>query len=387
MTKEEIMVADIETLEVRMAEIKSENVDERSAEEINARSDEMEAIQERKAILKAEAAQQAELRAQIAEGKIGTEIETIKETTHMKTIEEFRNSPEYIDAYAEYIKTSDETELRALLTENVENGTIAVPDVVLDAVKTAWDKNEIMSLVDKVSIRGNLKINFEISGTDAVIHTEGSGAVSEEELTEGIVTLVPAFVKKWISISDEVLAMRGSEFLNYIYAELTMKITKKMADQLIGLIAALPQVATATSVSAAKISAAPALGTIAEAIANLSDEASVPTIVMNKLTWSAFKAAQYAGNYGVDIFEGLKVVFNNTLPAYGTASTGAVYAIVGDFKQGAIANFPEGESVKFVFDDKTLATSDLVRVIGKEYVAIGAVANKAFTLVAKPANV
>lgn len=386
MTKDEIMVADIEAIETRMAEIKAENVDELSTDEIEARSDEMEAIEERKAILKAEAAQQAELRAQIAEGKIGKEIETIKETNTM-TIAELRNSPEYIDAYAEYIKTSDETELRSLLTEMADEGTIAVPDMVLDIVKTAWDKNEIMSLVNKVSIKGNLKVNFEISGTDAVAHAEGSGPVTEETLTEGIVTLLPGYIKKWISISDEVLAMRGAAFLEYIYAELTMKITKKVADSLIGLIAGLPQVATDSNPAVAKISAAPALGTIADAIAHLSDEASNPTIVMNKLTWSAFKAAQYAGNYGVDIFEGLKVVFNNSLPAYGTASTGAVYAIVGDFHQGSLANFPEGETVKFVFDDKTLATSDLVRVIGKEYVAVGVVACNAFTVIAKPANI
>lgn len=58
--------------------------------------------------------------------------------------------------------------------------------------------------------------------------------------------------------------------------------------------------------------------------------------------------------------------------------------IVGDFQQGALANFPNGESVKFIFDETVLATSDLVRIIGKEYMAVGAVASKSFTLVAKP---
>lgn len=382
-------------IEARRLELASqiEAVDAKAPEAratLDALESELKAIEERKAELAKIAADEAETRQKIADGEIGDTIaDNIipKESRTMVDIKEFRNSTKYVDAYAEYIKTGDETELRALLTENVEDGTIAVPDMVLDVVKTAWDKDEIMSLVSKVSIKGNLKVNFEISGTDAVVHTEGSGAVDEETLTMGIVTLVPAFVKKWISVSDEVLAMRGESFLRYIYEELTQKIVKKIADQLIGIIAALPQSATATSVAAAKITAAPALGTIADAVANLSDEASKPTIVMNKLTWSAFKAAQYNGNYGVDIFEGLKVVFNNTLPAYGSASANAVYAIVGDFGQGAIANFPDGESVKFVFDDKTLATSDLVRVIGKEYVAVGAVANKAFTLIAKPASV
>ena len=378
----------IEQIEERKSALLAEIESANDNDTLDSIEKELSAIEERKAEIIRVAAEAEETRKLAAEeGEVIIENIVEEETRTMKDIKEFRNSTEYVDAYAEYIKTGKDEELRALLTENVEDGTIAVPDMVYDVVKTAWDNNEIMSLVNKVSIKGNLKVNFEISGTDAVVHTEGSGAIDEETLTEGIVTLIPAYVKKWISISDEVLAMRGDAFLRYIYDELTQKIVKKIADQLIGIIAALPASATATSVSAAKITSAPSMALVAEAISNLSDEASNPTIVMNKLTWSAFKAIQYANKYGVDPFEGLKVVFNNTLPAYDSASANAVYMIVGDFGHGAIANFPEGESVKFVFDDKTLATSDLVRVIGKEYVAVGAVANKAFTLVAKPTSV
>lgn len=387
MTIEEIKVADAEALEARSAKLLSLDQEEATTEELEMRATELEAIEERKLEMARIAAEAEEMRAKAAaEGEVIADkiIPTVEE--RKMDIKEFRNSPEYINAYAEYIKTNDDTELRALLTENVEDGTIAVPDIVYDEVKTAWDKNELLQYVKKVSVAGNLKVNFEISGTDAVVHTEGSGAVDEEELSLGIVTLIPAYVKKWISISDEVMAMRGEAFLRYIYAELAQKIAKKIADQLVGIIVALPQTATATSVAAAKITAGPAVGTVATAVGNLSDEASQPIIVMNKLTWSAFKAAQYANEFAVDPFEGLKVVFNNTLPAYGSASANAVYMIVGDFGQGALANFPHGESVKFVFDDKTLATSDLIRIIGKEYMAVGAVANKAFTLVAKPAT-
>ena len=96
---------------------------------------------------------------------------------------ETRNTKEYIDAYAEYIKTGKDEEVRALLTENV-SGSIAVPDFVLDEVKTAWDNNELLSLVRRMNVRGNLKVNFEISGSAAVVHTEGAYAVDEEELVE-----------------------------------------------------------------------------------------------------------------------------------------------------------------------------------------------------------
>jgi HK97 family phage major capsid protein len=244
-----------------------------------------------------------------------------------------------------------------------------------------------MSLVTKTELKGNLKVNFEISGGEATIHTEGSGAVDEEELVEGIVTIVPAFVKKWKSFSDEVMSMRGEAFIQYIYDELAYRIVKKMADALIGQIAGLPQTATDTSVSANKITSAPAVGTVAEALGQLSDEATNPVVVMNKATWSKFKAVQYANGYSVDPFEGFDVHFNNSLPVYDTATTGQVYAIVGDFGEGAIANFPNGESIQYTFDELSRKKEDLVEVLGKVYVGLGVVADKAFTLIAKPETV
>ena len=133
--------------------------------------------------------------------------------------------------------------------------------------------------------------------------------------------------------------------------------------------------------AAAKIEAAPAVGTVAKAIANLSDEASNPVIIMNKLTWAEFKAAQYANGYGVDPFEGLTVLFNNSL---NPASEGGVYMIVGDLGYGAIANFPNGDSIEFIFDEVSRKKEDMVEVLGREYAGIGVVASKAFVLVAAP---
>lgn len=377
-----------EQVQLRISEIRN-SIESADVETLESMNSELDKLEERNKALKDEAIAHAEEARKIAEGEIGETIKTFDdlEGRTMVDIKEFRNSEVYVNAYAEYIKTGKDEELRSLLTTNVGSGTIAVPDFVYDEIKTAWDSEDIMSLVKKVNLKGNLKIQFEISGTEAVFHTEGTGAIDEEVLTMGIVTLVPSFAKKFISISDEVVSLAGEAFLRYIYSEIAYKIAKLLADTLVAQIAALPQSATATSPSAAKIALAPALGTVATAVANLSDEASQPVIIMNKLTWAAFKEAQYAGNYGVDIFEGLAVKFNNSLPAYGTADAGAVYMIVGDLGQGAIANFPNGDDVDFKFDDITLATSDLVRVIGKEYVALGVVADKAFTLVSKPTSV
>lgn len=368
-------------LEIREEVESTEDLDkvEELEKEVDALNEEAEQITETQEQEKvAETLEEPEVKAMAKE----VSMELKKEEINMET----RNSKEYIDAYAEYIKTGREDEVRALLTENV-NGTIAVPDFVLDEVKTAWDKNDLLSLVRKTNIKGNLKVQFEISGSDAAIHVEGTPGVDEEELLEGIVMLQPVSIKKWISISDEVYDMRGEAFLRYIYDELTYRIAKKMADGLVTSIKMLPQTATATLPSANRINVAPAVGTIAEALGNLSDEAANPTIVMNKLTWADFKAAQYANGYGVDPFEGLRVVFNNSLPAYSAATSDQVYAIVGDFGHGAIFNFPNGEDIEIKIDTLSRKKEDLIEILGREYVALGVVADKAFVQIAKPETV
>ena len=378
MSIEEIRSISAEECEARLSEIKTEMTAEDA--DIEALSAEVDAIEERrKALITAEEQRKA-LADKVANDVTAPIIEERKEDQKMEAIE-IRNSKEYIDAYAEYIKSEDDTECRALLTENV-SGTVPVPDMVYDIVKTAWEKEGIMSLVKKTYIKGNLKVGFEISADPAVVHTEGSGAVTEEDLTLGVVTLIPASIKKWISVSDEVVDMRGEAFLRYIYDELTYQIAKKSADSLIGLIVASPATSTSTAVGVPVESVASiAIDTIATALGNLSDEASNPVVVMNKATWSAFKAVQYANGFSVDPFEGLPVVFNNSLKAIASASSGDTIAIVGDFGHGAIANFPNGEGIAFKFDDKTDMTSDLVRILGRQYIGLGVVAPDAFVKV------
>ena len=371
----------LEEIEARKLELREELEKAEEPEKVEEINNEVEALNEEKQEI--ETHQEEEKQAEDLEEKksMAKEIK-MEERKIMK--EEVRNSQEYINAYAEYIKTGEEKELRSLLTENV-SGDVAIPDMVYDIVKTAWEKSDIMSLVTRVNVKGNLKVNFELTGGEATIHTEGSETpVPEEELTLGIVELKPVSIKKWIGISDEVYDMRGQAFLNYIYDELTQKIVKKATDSLIGIIANLPATATASSVSANVVSSAPALGTVAEAIANLSDEANDITIVMNKLTWGAFKSVQYAGQYAVDPFEGCRVVFNNSLPAYADTQAGKPYMIVGDFKLGALVNLPNGDGVDLKFDDTTLMTDDIIRILGRQYIGFGAVSDKAFALVCKP---
>ena len=327
-------------------------------------------------------AQRNEIRAAVAAGDVGEIIEEKeiieerKEDTKMP--EEIRNTPEYIKAYANYIKTGDAAECRALLSDNATGGTIAVPTIVYDTVKTAWERNGIMRLVRKEYLKGNLAIGFEISSSEAVEHEEGA-AVDEENLVLGVVKLVPVAIKKWISISDEALDMAPEAYLRYIYDELTYRIAKRAAKTLINKIIAAPAVSTTTAVGVpVYTSTTISLGLIAQAMSNLSDEAENPVVIMNRKTWGLFKAAQAAGNFGYDPFEGLDVIYDNSITAFSAATTGVTYAIVGDLGQGALANFPNGDEITVKRDDYTLATSDLVRFIGREYAAVGIVGPDSF---------
>lgn len=295
---------------------------------------------------------------------------------------EIRNSQEYINAFAEYLKTEDPTECRALLSENV-SGVVAVPDLVYDIVKTAWEKEGIMSRVRKTYMQGNVKIGFEIAASGAVAHTEGGAAVDEEGLVLGIVNLVPVSIKKWVSVSDEVLDLRGEAFLRYIYDEVAYRIAKKAADLLVAKIEACGTVSTTDAPSVPTVKATVSTGAIASAIGALSDDAANPVAIMNKQTWAGFKAAAYSGSFAADPFEGLPVVFNNRIPTYKDASTGGTFAIIGDLDQGALANFPGGEAIEMKYDDKTLMTQDLVRILGRQYVGIGVVAPDAFVKLVK----
>ena len=347
--------------------------------DLDALEAEARSINEEMENRKAEETKRNEIRNAVAQGDGEiTEKFEIEERKTM-TLEEIRSSKEYENAFAEYLKTGKDDECRAaLLTANV-SGQVPVPTYVEDRIRTAWQKLGLMDLVRKTYIKGNLKVGFELSADGAVIHTEGSAAPSDETLTFGVVELKPESIKKWIKISDEAMDLKGTEFLDYIYDEITYRIAKKAQEQLIAKITACTASATASTAGVGVVAGNPSVGLVAQAIGKLSDEAANPVVVMNKGSWAQFKAAQYAASYAVDPFEGLPVYFENTLPAYtASGTTGSTWMIVGDFGQGAQANFPNGDEITIKFDDLSLAEADLVKIVGREYVGLGVVADKAF---------
>ena len=282
------------------------------------------------------------------------------------TNKEIRNSHEYIEAFAKYVKTGKDTECRALLTENV-SGVVPVPAFVESRVRQAWERDKIFSRIAKTFVPGNLKVGFEVSATDAAVHTEGQNAPSEETLVLGIVTMVPANIKKWITVSDEVLALGAEDFLAYLYDELTYKIIQKAADLVIYAIQHAPTTVPAgkDAVPVAAVTGPASSAAILDALAKLGDGAQDIVFIADGQTIADIKKAALLANYAFDPFQGLEVI----------QKEGVEGAIVGDLN-GVQANLPEGETLRFTFDNLSLAEKDLVKIVGRLYAAIAVVGPK-----------
>ena len=382
MTIEEIKALDMEGIESRSMEIKEEMTAENA--DIETLSAEVTALEERKAEVVEEMRQ---AQAAVVAGA-GTEIEK-QEEKHMATMAEVRSSEQYVNAYAEYIKTGDDKELRSVLTEMgvTAQGASAgapVPTVVEDRIRTAWDKDAILSRVKRSNVAGILKVGFELSATGATVHAEGAAAPTEEVLNLGIVSLVPQTLKKWITISDEAFDLKGQAFLDYIMDEIEYRIIKAASDAVVADITGAPTTATKTAASVAHYETT-GIADFVNAVSLLSDEAQNPVIIMNKQSYAYYKGLAMAAGYAVDPFDGMEVLFNNTLAvATATPSSGAVnkIAIVGDLN-GESVNFTNGYEPTIKIDDLSLAEKDLVKVVGRLPMGHGVTACGRFAVITK----
>lgn len=377
----DINLMTLEQIEERKAEI--DQLLETDGADLDALKTESELLKTRKAELIAERKAILEEVSQMQDEE--TTIIERGEKPMEKTLVEVLKSAEYEEAYARYIKTEDATEVRSLLSEMVDSGTVPVPTYLNERIMTAWDNSELFKRVNKSYIKGIIRQGFELSATGAAKHVEGDtvNLPSEEELTIGVVEIKPVSLKKWISISDEVMDMTGRAFLDYIYDEIEYRIVKLAEEEAIKIIKNL-STASASAVSVKNYSGEPAANLCIMAEALLTDEARNPVFIANKQTIAQFKSLMTADGYLINNpFNNMPTIAQNSLPSYETASAGAVYAIIGDLSAFR-ANFPNGTEVKFKFDDLSLAEKDLIKIVGRMYVGMNVVACDRFVLVKKP---
>jgi hypothetical protein len=197
-------------------------------------------------------------------------------------------------------------------------------------------------------VKGNYSVGYEASATGAVKHTEGDMEnPAEEVLTLGYINFVEQYYKKWITVSDTVLALKGEAFMRYLMDEFGHQLAIALENAVVAEIAASTLSAKVTN---------PINNTAAMAgFAALSDEAVNPVVIISKTTYAAIMNERATtGGKIEDPFNGMEVLFNRNVAGM----------LVGDL-DGVVANFPDGEDFKFVIDDKSLAEHDMVKIVGK----------------------
>ena len=355
----EVKDMSIEQLEERKtaiaAELELDDADldalEGEIREINAELENRKAAEEKR----------AEIRSAVASGK-GTVIAQVKE--EVKEMDNETRKADMIDALAEYIKGNATAEQRAmLLSTNATGGTVKVSDIVDDFIWTDWDNSPILSRIRKVYVQGNYSVGYEASATGAVKHEEGKAAPTEETLTLAYINFVAQYYKKWIRVSDTVLALKGRAFMDYLMDEFGHQLAIALENAVVAEIAA--------STLSAKVTGAIDNTAAMKGFAALSDEATNPVVIISKANYAAIMNQRATTGAKIeDPFNGFEVLFNNTV-------TGV---LVGDL-DGVVANFPEGEDFKFIVDDTSLAEQDLVKIVGKVLADIHLVRPNGFAVV------
>lgn len=361
MTREEVMILDMEGCEERAAKIAEETRD--ASEEILAElSAELDMIEERKNIIKAEAEEKRAAMEAVLEGE-GEVIEEKQEERKMSDVKEIRSSKEYLNAWVENLKGRANEEQRALLTENAENGTIAVPTYVEDRINTAWESNEIVRRAKKSYFKGNLKVGYERSAEGAIAHQEGAAAIKEENLVVDFAELIAYTLKKMVRLSTEVMDMKTEDFIDYVVDEIEYQLAKTAGNEFLSYpvgtgSSPMVQNITVSGMTTAEIIRAEGL---------LAGDAN-PVLITTRANAATLKSAVLSAGYGYDPFDGMEVIFVDA-----SALGQNVVGVVADLSAWQF-NFPNGDTPTFVFDEYTEAAADIVRVIGRVLVGMGIVA-------------
>lgn len=409
----EMVSAEIDKLNTRKNTIASEIEEKRGVfdsadvEQRDAILDEVSALEKEADEITADVAELEELRQKFEEQEqrmsLFHNVETVKveERKKMETKDRF-DTPEYRAAWQRYVLSEGKeipAELRdgnATVTTDLTN--VPIPTLMQSYVETAWEKfGKFSQIVSQMSVKGYFKVPIETAADGANWHEENGAAVSAETITLGSVLLAPKMIKKYLPYTDELAAMAPEEFMRYLADELVYRIVKALDDAIInrtdtngeGVIGIVGNTLTETVAKALDFNA------VNEAMPSLITWDNL-TIAMNPETFfknimSLTDTVQrpiytvQTSNTGKPqyYFNGQRIEFTNALPAYDDATAGQAWAIVGDFRAYRL-NFPEGRTVRVLRDPYTLATEDIVRLIGRLYVAGNIVRPKHFVALTIP---
>ena len=334
----------------------------------------------------------------------------IEERKNQMEINDVLNTKEYEQLYADMIRGRvDEKEVRSFLQKRTDpdpglstaTTNIPIPVLMQGFVETAWyTYGKFSRIVGESFEPAIIKIPVESAASGAAWHTESGDAPSEEYITLSQILLQPKTLKKWISLTTELMAMSPEDFLQYVADELVYRIILALDEAIInrtdlngeGVIGIVGNANTET------LSAALDFNVINEAVSELVTFEDL-VIALNPKTFfknfmgltdqvgnPIFRVVHDNENRAQYYLSGYRVEFTQALPAYEDADPGDAYAVVGNFRRGYRLNYPQGRNVITLVDPYSKAPEDLVRMIGRLYVAGNVVKPKHFVELKVPAS-
>lgn len=318
-------------------------------------------------------------------------------------------SAEYTQMYADMIRGKvDEREVRSYLNQRADSANLStatsyvpIPEIMQGFVETAWyNYGKFSRLVAETFEPAILKIPVEVAADGAAWHDENGDAVSQEEITFSQIILQPKMIKKFIALTDELMAMAANDFLRYISDELVYRVILALDEAIINRtdVNGLGVIGIAGNALTTDVPAALDFNVINEAVSGLVTFDNLVIAMNPKTFFNNFMSL--TDLQGRPIFQvvhdnearpqyylsGYRVEFTQALPAYDDADPTDVYAIVGNFSRGYRLNYPQGRNVITLVDPYTLATEDVVRMIGRLYVAGNVVKPLHFASLSVPAS-
>lgn len=315
-------------------------------------------------------------------------------------------SNEYAKLYADYIRGKVDAkemrsffESRAVQTGNAGANTFPVPVLLENYVETAWaEYGKFSRLVAETFEPAILRLPVEVSADGASWHDEGEEGPAEENITFGQILLAPKMIKKWISLTDELMALSADAFLRYIADELVYRVYLALDEAIINRTDTNGEgvIGIVGNTLATTVQTALGFNSINEAVANLITFDNL-TIAMNPATFfnnfmgltdqvgaPIYRIATENDGRPAYYLNGYRVEFTQALEPYNTASAGEAWAVVGDFRRGYRLNYPQGRNVITLVDPYTQMTDDVVRMLGRLYVAGNVVKARHFAVLTKP---
>lgn len=226
MTREEIMALDAEQLETRRSELPAELDAAETNEAIDAVQEELTAIEERRAQIKAEIEERNAAAAEVINGG-GKVIEKIEERTEKEMFG--IDTKEYKDAFMANLVGRATPEQRSILADNSAYGDGLALPVGLD--RDIWDQvteaHPILADVDVM--RTGMAIKVTKMTPTAITKKMDSAASSEQTITGVDVTLVGADYHTYVTISYAEAKMSQGAMERFIVKEVADAIGEALA--------------------------------------------------------------------------------------------------------------------------------------------------------------